>query len=460
MTIYLHKITDEVDFVSLVNSFSDTRNTILLDSASNVSEMGNYSYITSDPFILIESSGHETQITRHGISEILTANPWDVLQDMLSKYSTVQNDISIPFQGGAVGYWTYDLGRIVEELPTIADKEYDYPEMSVGFYDWVLVKDHNEDSVTLLTSDYNSKITPEYRKKWVLDRINNFINKPFEEFNFERRKLESNFTLEEYVYGVEAVKKYLEAGDIYQANISQRFSIPFEGDPWKLYLKLRESNPGAFSAYIATSNLKILSSSPELFISLNGSDIKTRPIKGTHPRSIDIEEDKRLSNQLVNSVKDQAENVMIVDLMRNDLGKVSSIGSVEVTNLFELEGHPTVWHLVSTIESKLNPRYKAVELLRQCFPGGSITGAPKIRAMEIIEELEPSRRGVYCGSIGYIGFNGNMSTNIAIRTMTLENNTIVFHSGGGIVSDSDPINEYDETIDKARGLLNALDIEL
>ena len=422
--------------------------------------MGNYSYITSDPFTLIESSGYETIITENGISKTITANPWDVLQDMLDKYSAIQNDIPIPFQGGAVGYWTYDLGRMVEKLPTIADKEYDYPEMCVGFYDWVLVNDHSDNSLTLLTSDYNPRMTSENRKKWVLDCINNSVSNEFEEVDSRYTKLDSNFSFEEYVNGVKTVKKYLESGEIYQANISQQFSIPFEGDTWKLYLKLRESNPGAFSAYIDMPKLKVLSSSPELFISLNGSDIKTRPIKGTSPRSADLKEDKKLSEQLVNSIKDQAENLMIVDLMRNDLGKVSSIGSVQVMSLFELEGHPTVWHLVSTIESKLNPRYKAVDLLRQCFPGGSITGAPKIRSMEIIEELEPSRRGVYCGSIGYIGFNGNMSTNIAIRTMILEDNMIVFNSGGGVVYDSDPIKEYDETIAKVRGLLNALDIQL
>jgi anthranilate/para-aminobenzoate synthase component I len=232
--------------------------------------------------------------------------------------------------------------------------------------------------------------------------------------------------------------------------------MPFEGDSWDLYLKLRISNPAPFSAYMTIPGLCVLSASPELFLSLDGNQVETRPIKGTRPRGGDPLEDERLAGELVASAKDRAENIMIVDLMRNDLGKVCEVGSVEVSGLTRLEKHPTVWHLVSTINGSLEGHYGPVDLLRSCFPGGSITGAPKIRAMEIIEEIEPIRRGIYCGSMGYIAFNGNMRTSIAIRTMTLENNEISFHSGGGIVADSDPWSEYLETIDKAKGLMKAL----
>ena len=453
------ELIDSNDVIDLTECFEKIDHCVLLDSATNTSQMGRYSYLTANPFLIIKSTGRNISIIRNGNEEKIDGNPWDVLDSLISEYSYNSIDPSFPFEGGAIGYWTYDLGRMVEDLPDIANKQYQYPEMTIGFYDWVIVQDHDLNSVTLITSDNHPSMTSQDRKEWVFEILNNR-----QEILLETKQsniiLESNFSINEYTDAILNVKNYLKEGDIYQANISQRFSIPFEGDSWELYLKLRKSNPGAFSAYISTPDLTILSSSPELFLSLNKNDIKTRPIKGTKPRGMNLDEDRKQAKQLENSIKDQAENVMIVDLMRNDLGKVSTIGSVKVTELFELEKHPTVWHLVSTIDSKLSPRYAPVDLLRQCFPGGSITGAPKIRAMEIIEEIEPDRRGVYCGSIGYIGFNGNMSTNIAIRTMTLEDNMIVFHSGGGIVSDSDPINEYDETIDKARGLLNALDIEL
>ena len=451
-------LSDIKDLVTIVDSFEKIDHCVLLDSAANTSQMGRYSYLTANPFLVIKSTGRNVSIIRDGDEEKVIANPWDVLDELITEYSYKTLDSSFPFEGGAIGYWTYDLGRMLEDLPDITNKQYQYPEMSVGFYDWVLVQDHITSSITLVTSDHHPHMSSQDRREWVFEILNN-KSKNVSKSELFNASIGSNFSVEEYTNSIENVKKYLEEGDIYQANISQRFSGPFEGNPWGLYLKLRTSNPGAFSAYISTPDLTILSSSPELFLSLNGNDIKTRPIKGTNSRGIDFEEDSKFANELVNSIKDQAENIMIVDLMRNDLGKVSSIGSVKVTNLFELEKHPTVWHLVSTIDSILNPRYGPVDLLRQCFPGGSITGAPKIRAMEIIEEIEPDRRGVYCGSIGYIGFNGNMSTNIAIRTMTLEDNVIVFHSGGGIVTDSDPISEYDETIDKAKGLMIALDIE-
>ena len=459
MSITFDVLPDIENIVSIVDCFGKIDHCVFLDSASNTSQMGRYSYLTANPFLIVKSTAQNVSIIKNGKEEKLVGNPWDILDNLISEYSYKTVNSSFPFEGGAIGYWTYDLGRMVEALPDIADKKYQYPEMAVGFYDWVIIQDHALNSITLVTSDTHPGMTPQDRKEWVFEIIHNKHEVLFETQNSERT-LECNFSIDEYKDSVVDVKNYLKEGDIYQANISQRFSIPFDGDSWELYLKLRQTNPGSFSAYISTPDLTILSSSPELFLSLNASEIKTRPIKGTKPRGINLEEDQKLANELENSIKDQAENVMIVDLMRNDLGKVSSIGSVKVTELFELEKHPTVWHLVSTIDSTLSPRYGPVDLLRQCFPGGSITGAPKIIAMEIIEEIEPDRRGVYCGSIGYIGFNGNMSTNIAIRTMTLEDNMIVFHSGGGIVSDSDPMSEYDETIDKARGLLNALDIEL
>ena len=365
------------------------------------------------------------------------------------------------FEGGAIGYWSYDMGRSIEELPSTAKRLYEYPEMFVGLYDWVLIQDHIEQTVTLVTTDYNEDISSESRREWVLNCI--VQTEPNESCNgtqmLSGNGFESNFSGEKYRAAVKKVKQYLKDGDIYQANISQRFNLPFQGDSWLLYLKLREFNPGAFAAYLTTPELHLLSSSPELFLSVDDKEVMTRPIKGTHARSTNPLEDLEFAEELANSEKDQAENIMIVDLMRSDLGKVCEIGSVKVKGINEVEKHPTVWHLVSTVTGRLRSGLESLDVLRNCFPGGSVTGAPKIRAMEIIEEIEPVRRGIYCGSVGYLSFSGDMKTNIAIRTMILENTNISFHSGGGIVTDSDPASEYIETIDKATGLMKALGLK-
>ena len=268
--------------------------------------------------------------------------------------------------------------------------------------------------------------------------------------------LSSTFSRTEYHSAVNKIKEYLHSGDTYQVNISHRFECEFTGDEWNLYKNLREDNPAPFGAYLKFPMVQILSSSPEQFLSLDGTFIETRPIKGTNPRGETQEIDAQMARDLFNSNKDRAENIMIVDLLRNDLGKVCTIGSVKVPSLFSLEAHPTVWHLVSTITGSLAPKNTVVDLIRATFPGGSITGTPKIRAMEIIEEIEPVRRQVYCGSIGYISFTGNMKTNIAIRTIVIKNGHIYLPVGGGIVADSDPETEYQETLDKAKGILRTL----
>jgi aminodeoxychorismate synthase component I len=241
-------------------------------------------------------------------------------------------------------------------------------------------------------------------------------------------------------------------------NLSQRFATPYAGDPLPLYYRLRETSPAPFAAFLRFDDVAVLSSSPERFLRIDGRHVQTRPIKGTRPRGGTPEQDRQLARDLWNSPKDRAELVMIVDLERNDLGRVCEYGTVEVTELVQMEAHPTVFHLVATIEGRLRSGASAADCLRACFPGGSITGAPKIRAMEIIEELEPSRRGIYTGAIGYIGWNGQADLNIAIRTMVQARGRLTFHVGGGIVADSVPEAEYQETLDKAQGMLRALQV--
>ena len=461
LLVHLEPLSFVKDLVSIVPCFKDFSSLVFLDSVTNKSDMGRYSYLTADPFVVLRSNGDLVSVTKGTQTDQIIGNPWDILKETINQYATEVPKQIFPFEGGAIGYWSYDMGRSIEKLPSTAKRLYKYAEMFVGLYDWVLVQDHIERTVTLVTTDYNEEFSAEKRREWVLNCIAQA--EPWKSCG-DAQKLsnngfESNFSSEKYQAAVEKVKQYLEAGDIYQANISQRFNVPFGGDSWLLYLKLREFNPGAFAAYLTTPELHLLSSSPELFLSVDDKEVMTRPIKGTHGRANNPLEDLQFSEELAKSEKDKAENIMIVDLMRSDLGKVCEIGSVKVMALNQVEKHPTVWHLVSTVVGRLRPDFELIDLLRSCFPGGSVTGAPKIRAMEIIEEIEPVRRGVYCGSVGYISFSGNMKTNIAIRTMILEDTNICFHSGGGIVTDSDPAGEYNETIDKATGLMKALGLK-
>jgi para-aminobenzoate synthetase component 1 len=268
--------------------------------------------------------------------------------------------------------------------------------------------------------------------------------------------LRSTFTHRGYLSAVARVREYILAGDIFQANLSQRFQAPLKETPVALYRRLRRSNPSAFGAYLDLGDIQVLSASPERFLKVSGRTVETRPIKGTRPRGLGPMHDALLGQVLAESEKDRAENVMIVDLLRNDLSRVCLPGTVRVPELFALEQHPTVHHLVSTVVGELEPGRDAVDLLRATFPGGSITGAPKVRAMQVIAELEPTRRGVYCGSLGYLSVTGDMDTSIAIRTAVVRNGTVYFQAGGGIVADSEPEAEYRETLDKARGIIRAV----
>ena len=270
--------------------------------------------------------------------------------------------------------------------------------------------------------------------------------------------LNSNFTSEAYIGTVDRVRKYIAAGDVFQVNLSQRFETKLTISPYELYQRLRKVNPAPFASYLNFDGITIVSASPERFLKVQGDLVETRPIKGTRPRGKDPVEDERLAHELVHSIKDRAENIMIVDLERSDLGRVCRYGTVKVTELAILETFPTVFHLTSTIVGRLRQEATSIDLLKATFPGGSITGAPKVRAMEIIDELEPTRRSVYTGSIGYLGFNGDLDINIVIRTCLIKNGKAYFQVGGGIVYDSDPEGEYLETLDKARGLIQALQL--
>jgi para-aminobenzoate synthetase component 1 len=363
-------------------------------------------------------------------------------------------DSGLPFCGGAIGYFGYDLARRLGPLPARAREVERIPDMAIGVYDWAVVVDHSECRSWLVGPGRD----PETDVKWD-GLVARFTMPPRERARVPFRitsPVTSNMTRERYGRAFRRIHDYIREGDCYQVNLAQRFAADASGDAWLAYQALRVINPAPFSAFFSTPYVQVLSASPERFLKVEEGRVETKPIKGTRPRAGHPRLDAELAEALRSSEKDRAENVMIVDLLRNDLSKNCRLGSVKVPKLFDVESFATVHHLVSTVTGDLEAGRDALDLLRGCFPGGSITGAPKLRAMQIIEELELNRRGVYCGAIGYVGFNGNMDVNIAIRTLVYSGGVIRCWAGGGIVADSRAEDEYQETFDKAAAMLKLL----
>lgn len=434
----------------------------MLDPASGKpgSQYGRYDILVADPFITFVSGESQTEVSERGHRYVSTEDPFALLKQAMQPYLAAQEDL--PFIGGAVGYFGYDLARRLEKLASIAANCDAIPPMQVGIYDWAVVVDHQHKTSCLVSNGFDAKT----RENW--DALCTLFDTPVSELNVGSEQFEvttpirSNMDKSAYARAFTAIKNYILEGDCYQVNLAQRFSAKATGDGWPAYQKLREISPAPFMAYMNLSRMQVLSGSPERFLQVvNRRHVETRPIKGTRPRSGDAVLDAQYATDLQSSIKDKAENLMIVDLLRNDIGKNCETGSVKADKLFQLQSFANVHHLVSIVTGRLQAAKTAIDLLRGCFPGGSITGAPKLRAMEIIEELEPHRRGVYCGAIGYIGFDGNMDTNIAIRTAVYIKNSdaegeISFYAGGGIVADSELEKEYIETLDKASSMMKVM----
>lgn len=430
---------------------------ILLESAMKHHDIGRYSFVAADPFLVFA--------VKEGISfvngEMRKGNPLDLLQELLHQYQLDPTPDLPPFTGGAAGFFSYDFGRFLENLPNLAIKDVTTPDCMFCFYDTVFAFDHEKNINMIISSGFpelfakKQEFRREKRQSYflkILDKNPQIENTVLNTTG----ELTCHFDRTSYCQALEKVINYILAGDIYIVNMTQRFSIPFTGSPWELYRKLTRINPAPFAALLEWKDFALVSASPERYLKIDGSFIETRPIKGTRPRGKNPEEDIAMRDELWNSAKDRAELTMIVDLERNDLGRVSVPGTVEVPELLRLEQYATVWHLVSTIQGHLNPDLTMADVIRAAFPGGSITGAPKIRSMEIIEELEPVKRGIYTGSIGYLGFNGKCDTNIVIRTFIIKDGTAHIQVGGGITVDSDPLAEYQETLDKAKALFQSL----
>ncbi|HLJ98220.1 MAG TPA: aminodeoxychorismate synthase component I [Gemmataceae bacterium] len=445
---------------------------LFLDSALRHPTLGRYSFLTADPFDWLQARGPSTAVSsERQVRE--PANPFTVLAECLDRYRTEPLPGLPPFQGGVAGLWGYDLCHHLERLPRPLRDEFQVPDLAVGFYDWVLAFDHAADRTWLISTGF-PELDPSRRERRARRRIREILERlraapPAIRHKTAERPIDladqwpiagcpglrSTFSRESYVAAVGRVLAYIHAGDCFQVNLAQRLLYPADEPSVELYVRLRACNPAPFAGYFDLGEFTLASASPERFLRVEQGEVETRPIKGTRPRGATPAEDQERIEELQQSAKDRAENIMIVDLLRNDLGRVCRYGSVRVPAVCRVESYPFVHHLVSEVRGRLWPGLGPVDLLRAAFPGGSVTGAPKIRAMEIIAELEPTVRGPYCGSLGYIGFDGAMDSNILIRTLTVGRGWIQFPVGGGIVADSVPLREYDETWHKAEGLLRA-----
>jgi para-aminobenzoate synthetase component 1 len=480
----VQRLEGREDPADVAARFLDLPYLLLLDSASagsgapDTRALGRYSFLSADPAAVVRSKGRRVEVLQSGAWRTTDQDALEVVRGWLGDIRIEPLAGLPPFQGGVAGYIGYDYGAVLERIPAPRYDDLALPDVVLGLYDWVIAWDHQAGAAWLVSlgvpgcGDERS-----VRARERIDMVAGRLSSPacaqsggtagaardagrapsYPSDGAPDLGLRSTFTHRGYLDAVARVREYIVAGDIFQANLSQRFQAPLREPPFELYRRLRRRNPAPFAAYLGFDDVTVLSASPERFLRLETDGVvETRPIKGTRPRGLGPMHDAALGRALAESEKDRAENVMIVDLLRNDLSRVCRAGSVRVPELFALEQHPTVHHLVSTVLGDLEPGADAVDLVRAAFPGGSITGAPKVRAMEIIAELEPTRRGIYCGSVGYLSATGAMDTSIVIRTLVVRHGELYFQAGGGIVADSDPELEYRETLDKAAGLIATL----
>ena len=420
----------------LIECFGRRSLPFVLDSAQANDGLGEWSFFGAEPFAVVTGS-------------------LDELRETMRPYAVAAHP-EIPFTGGAVGYLSYDYGRRLESIPERALDDRDIPDLHFGLYDGVAALNHRSGRLYLIGHDFHTDADS------VIERLNAIVRESSKGLRYpisvaRRSEWNWNMSRDDFCAAVQSVRAYIASGDVYQVNLSQRARCTYTGDGLALYQALRCGNPAPYGAYLDTGAWQLISTSPEQFLQKKSNQLETRPIKGTRPRGRTPAEDRLLEAELRASEKDRAELLMIVDLERNDLGRVAEFGSVHVEGLYQIERYAGVMHQTARVKATLRAECDIYHALEALFPGGSITGAPKIRAMEIIEVLEPTRRGAYCGSIGYIGFDGDAEFNIAIRSLHLKDGQLDYQVGGGIVWDSEPAAEYQETLDKARAIRESID---
>ncbi|SKA87596.1 aminodeoxychorismate synthase, subunit I [Clostridium sp. USBA 49] len=451
MKLSIKTINTLLDPFDIYSIFKDEINSAILDSGSDFSNLGRYSFIGINPFLTLKAKNGLIKYN----DVIEKGDIFKKLNYILEEYN-IENKTGLPFVAGGIGYISYDIGMEIENISKKAHEDINIPSLYFNFYDNIIIVDN------LLKKTY---ITALGILKDTCSSINEIENKikngkkivyDDADYNINKKIFKSNFIKEEYINTVNKVKEYIRNGDTYVLNLSQRFTCDCKRKPYEVYKDLRHINPAPFSAFMNLDEFAILSSSPERFLKIKDRLVETRPIKGTRPRGKNNKEDELFLKELKNSEKDKSELLMIVDLERNDLSKVCKPHSVKVKEMFKIETYPSVHHLVSTVIGELEDEKSSIDCIKACFPGGSITGAPKIRSMEIINELEKARRNIYTGSIGYIGFDGNIDLNIIIRTILMMEGKASFGVGGGITWESDCAFEYEETLHKAAALMKVL----
>lgn len=463
----IQEITTAHSPESLVERLFGEAGLVLLRSADFGSPQARYSFVAARPFLTFRSFGSRCEVANHSMTpsrQTQFGNPWHALDGLMARYELL-DEMDLPFPlGGCFGYWGYDLKNFTEpKLPRRAVNDLELPDCHVGFYDSLVVFDHRLGKTWIVATGLaidgaRSEQRAREQARFWRDKLAE--DRPGPETRFGGRHAEipvrSNRSEGDFLAAVVRAQQYIRSGDIYQVNLSQRLTAPCGYSGWELFERLAAVSPAPYAAFLDCGDFQVVSSSPEQFLRMSGSHIITRPIKGTRPRAADAMRDAQLAYELQTSAKELSELVMITDLLRNDLGRVCEYGSVQVPDLAKLERFAQVQHLVSTVEGRLRPDVTHFAALASGFPGGSITGAPKFRAMEIIDELEPLARGPYCGCHGYLGFNRESQLSITIRTAICKDGLAHFHVGAGIVADSQPEAEYAETLAKAAGFLAAL----
>ena len=437
----------------LIECFGRRAQPFVLDSSQSNDGLGQWSFFGADPFEVIEADALAgPKSDSNPLKGGTPTTPLVALRERMRVHE-ILNETDIPFIGGAVGFLAYDYGRRLEQISELAADDRCVPDVHFGLYDGIAALDHSTGVLHLIALGIRAD------EQAVIDELCDIIaSQPELKLSApSASNWEWNMSRSQFLSSVGRVKDYIASGDVYQVNLSQRARCHYEGDALQLYKALRVGNPAPYSGYIDTGDLQVFSTSPEQFLRKRGRSIETRPIKGTRPRGVSPEEDIRNAEALRVSEKDRAELLMIVDLERNDLGRVAEFGSVHVEGLYHLEHYARVIHQTAQVKATLAEDQDVFDCIEALFPGGSITGAPKVRAMQIIEELESTRRGVYCGSVGYIGFDGDAELNIAIRSLHLTGGCLDYQVGGGIVWDSDPGSEYQETLDKGRAIRETID---
>ena len=466
--VYIEVLADLETPVSAFLKLDQGDYSFLLESVEGGEKWGRYSFLGISPIQMFRSKGNKVEIITNGMIEekIVKRDPLDFLKELISRYIPVETKELPRFYGGAVGYLSYDMVRFFEKLPDNTEDDLNLYDSFFMITDTIIIFDNISQKMKIVSNVFLDGKDQREAYESAKSKINSIISKLNQPLKKRKRKkttkkninFSSNFTIEEFKKAVMKSKEYIESGDIIQTVLAQRLETEIEIDPFDIYRTLRTINPSPYMYYLKFGDLKIVGSSPEVMVRKEDRKVELRPIAGTRPRGKTEEEDKRLMEELLGDPKERAEHVMLVDLGRNDLGRVSRIGTVNVNEFMVIEKYSHVMHIVSNVRGELEEGKDSFEVIRACFPAGTVSGAPKIRAMEIIEELEPTKRGPYAGAIGYFGFSGNMETCITIRTAFVIGKTLYLGVGAGIVADSKPENEYKETMNKAKAMIKAVEM--